>query len=205
MSDFKLETKCLHSGYTPSKGEPCALPVYQSTTYKYDTTDEMGQLFDLKAEGYFYTRLQNPTNDAVAAKIADLEGGVAAILTSSGQAANFYAVFNICEAGDHVVAASTIYGGTFNLLAVTFKKLGIDCTFVDTDASAEEIAAAFRPNTKVLFAETIANPALVILDIEKFAKVAHEHEVPLIVDNTFATPVNCRPFEWGCQHKPDRM
>ena len=145
----------------------------------------------------FYTRLQNPTNDAVAAKIADLEGGVAAILTSSGQAANFYAVFNICEAGDHVVAASTIYGGTFNLLAVTFKKLGIDCTFVDTDASPEEIAAAFRPNTKVLFAETIANPALVILDIEKFAKVAHEHEVPLIVDNTFATPVNCRPFEWG--------
>ena len=197
MSDFKVETKCLHSGYTPSKGEPCALPIYQSTTYKYDTTDEMGQLFDLKAEGYFYTRLQNPTNDAVAAKIADLEGGVAAILTSSGQAANFYAVFNICEAGDHVVAASTIYGGTFNLLAVTFKKLGIDCTFVDTDASPEEIAAAFRPNTKVLFAETIANPALVILDIEKFAKVAHEHEVPLIVDNTFATPVNCRPFEWG--------
>ena len=197
MSDFKVETKCLHSGYTPSKGEPCALPIYQSTTYKYDTTDEMGQLFDLKAEGYFYTRLQNPTNDAVAAKIADLEGGVAAILTSSGQAANFYAVFNICEAGDHVVAASTIYGGTFNLLAVTFKKLGIDCTFVDTDASPEEIAAAFRPNTKVLFAETIANPALVILDIEKFAKVAHEHEVPLIVDNIFATPVNCRPFEWG--------
>ena len=197
MSDFKVETKCLHSGYTPSKGEPCALPIYQSTTYKYDTTDEMGQLFDLKAEGYFYTRLQNPTNDAVAAKIADLEGGVAAILTSSGQAANFYAVFNICEAGDHVVAASTIYGGTFNLLAVTFKKLGIDCTFVDTDASPEEIAAAFRPNTKVLIAETIANPALVILDIEKFAKVAHEHEAPLIVDNTFATPVNCRPFEWG--------
>ena len=177
MSDFKVETKCLHSGYTPSKGEPCALPIYQSTTYKYDTTDEMGQLFDLKAEGYFYTRLQNPTNDAVAAKIADLEGGVAAILTSSGQAANFYAVFNICEAGDHVVAASTIYGGTFNLLAVTFKKLGIDCTFVDTDASPEEIAAAFRPNTKVLFAETIANPALVILDIEKFAKVAHEQHL----------------------------
>ena len=157
----------------------------------------MGQLFDLKAEGYFYTRLQNPTNDAVAAKIAALEGGVAALLTSSGQAANFYAVFNICEAGDHVVAASTIYGGTFNLLDVTLKKLGIDCTFVDTDASAEEIAAAFRPNTKVLFAETIANPALVVLDIEKFAKVAHEHQVPLIVDNTFATPVNCRPFEWG--------
>ena len=197
MSDVKVETKCLHSGYTPSKGEPCALPIYQSTTYKYDTTDEMGQLFDLKAEGYFYTRLQNPTNDAVAEKIADLEGGVAAILTSSGQAANFYAVFNICEAGDHVVAASTIYGGTFNLFGVTMKKMGIDCTFVDTDASPEEIAAAFRPNTKVLFAETIANPALVILDIEKFAKVAHEHEVPLIVDNTFATPVNCRPFEWG--------
>ncbi|WP_342992470.1 PLP-dependent transferase, partial [Blautia sp. 2227st1_G12_2227SCRN_220401] len=161
MSDYNLETKCIHSGYTPSKGEPCALPIYQSTTYKYDTTDEMGQLFDLKADGYFYTRLQNPTNDAVAAKIADLEGGVAAILTSSGQAANFYAVFNICEAGDHVVAASTIYGGTFNLLAVTFKKLGIDCTFVDTDATEEEIAAAFKPNTKVLFAETIANPALV--------------------------------------------
>ena len=197
MSDYRLETKCLHAGYTPSKGEPCALPIYQSTTFKYDTTDEMGQLFDLKAEGYFYTRLQNPTNDAVAAKIAELEGGVAALLTSSGQAANFYAVFNICEAGDHVVAASTIYGGTFNLLAVTFKKLGIDCTFVDTDASAEEIAAAFRPNTKALFAETIANPALVVLDIEKFASVAHQHGVPLIVDNTFATPINCRPFEWG--------
>ena len=197
MSDYRLETKCLHAGYTPSKGEPCALPIYQSTTFKYDTTDEMGQLFDLKAEGYFYTRLQNPTNDAVAAKIAELEGGVAALLTSSGQAANFYAVFNICEAGDHVVAASTIYGGTFNLLAVTFKKLGIDCTFVDTDASAEEIADAFRPNTKVLFAETIANPALVVLDIEKFASVAHQHGVPLIVDNTFATPINCRPFEWG--------
>ena len=197
MNDYNLETKCLHAGYTPSKGEPCALPIYQSTTFKYDTTDEMGQLFDLEADGYFYTRLQNPTNDAVAEKIAALEGGVAAILTSSGQAANFYAVFNICEAGDHVVAASTIYGGTFNLLAVTLKKLGIDCTFVDTDASAEEIAAAFRPNTNVLFAETIANPALVILDIEKFAKVAHNHQVPLIVDNTFATPVNCRPFEWG--------
>ena len=157
----------------------------------------MGQLFDLKADGYFYTRLQNPTNDAVAAKIAALEGGIAALLTSSGQAANFYAVFNICEAGDHVVAASTIYGGTFNLLAVTLQKLGIECTFVDTDSSPEEIAAAFRPNTKVLFAETIANPALVVLDIEKYARVAHEHGVPLIVDNTFATPVNCRPFEWG--------
>lgn len=197
MKDFKMETKCLHAGYTPAKGEPCAVPICQSTTFKYDTTDEMGQLFDLKAEGYFYTRLQNPTNDAVAAKIAALEGGVAALLTSSGQAANFYAVFNICEAGDHVVAASTIYGGTFNLLAVTFKKLGIDCTFVDTDASEEEIAKAFRPNTKVLFAETIANPALVVLDIEKFAHAAHSHGVPLIVDNTFATPVNCRPFEWG--------
>ena len=197
MSDYKLETKCLHAGYTPSKGEPCALPICQSTTFKYDTTDEMGQLFDLKAEGYFYTRLQNPTNDAVAAKIAELEGGVAAILTSSGQAANFYAVFNICEAGDHIVSASTIYGGTYNLFGVTLKKLGIDCTFVDTDASEEEIAAAFRPNTKALFAETIANPALVVLDIEKYAKIAHEHGVPLIVDNTFATPVNCRPFEWG--------
>ncbi len=197
MNDYKIETKCLHAGYTPSKGEPCAVPICQSTTFKYDTTDEMGQLFDLEADGYFYTRLQNPTNDAVAAKIAELEGGVAALLTSSGQAANFYAVFNICEAGDHIVAASTIYGGTFNLLAVTFKKLGIDCTFVDTDASEEEIAKAFRPNTKVLFAETIANPALVILDIEKFARAAHAHNVPLIVDNTFATPVNCRPFEWG--------
>ncbi len=197
MSDLKLETKCLHAGYAPSRGEPCALPVYQSTTFKYDTTEEMGQLFDLKAEGYFYTRLQNPTNDAVAAKIAALEGGVAALLTSSGQAANFYAVFNICEAGDHIVAASTIYGGTFNLLGVTLKKLGIDCTFIDTDSSAEEIAAAFRPNTKVLFAETVANPALVVLDIEKYAKAAHEHGVPLIMDNTFATPVNCRPIEWG--------
>ncbi|MBQ1311935.1 MAG: O-acetylhomoserine aminocarboxypropyltransferase/cysteine synthase, partial [Blautia sp.] len=196
-NDYKLETLCLHAGYTPGKGEPCALPIVQSTTFKYDTTDEMGQLFDLKAEGYFYTRLQNPTNDAVAAKIAALEGGVAAVLTSSGQAANFYAIFNICEAGDHVVAASTIYGGTFNLLAVTLKKLGISCTFVDTDASEEEISAAFRPNTRVLFAETIANPALVILDIEKYARVAHSHQVPLIVDNTFATPVNCRPFEWG--------
>ena len=197
MSNYDLSTKCIHSGYTPSKGEPCALPIYQSTTFKYDTTAEMGDLFDLKAEGYFYTRLQNPTNDAVAAKIADLEGGVAALLTSSGQAANFYAVFNICEAGDHIVAASTIYGGTFNLLGVTFKKLGIDCTFVDTDASEEELAAAFRPNTKAVLAETIANPALVILDIEKFAKVAHDHGVPLIVDNTFPTPVNCRPIEWG--------
>ena len=198
MSDnLRLETKCIHSGWHPGKGEPRNLPIFQSTTFKYDTTDQMGKLFDLEESGYFYTRLQNPTNDAVAAKIADLEGGVAAILTSSGQAANFYAVFNICEAGDHIVCASAVYGGTFNLFGTTLKKLGIDCTFVNPDDSEEELAKAFRPNTKVMFAETIANPALVILDIEKFAKVAHEHEVPLIVDNTFATPVNCRPFEWG--------
>ncbi|OUO80791.1 O-acetylhomoserine aminocarboxypropyltransferase [Blautia sp. An249] len=197
MSDYRIETKCLHSGYTPKKGEPRMLPIYQSTTFKYDTTEEMGRLFDLKDNGYFYTRLQNPTNDCVAAKIADLEGGVAALLTSSGQAANFYAIFNICEAGDHVVASSTIYGGTFNLLSVTLKKLGIESTFVDPDASEEEISKAFRPNTKVMFGETIANPALVVLDIEKFARIAHAHQVPLIVDNTFATPVNCRPFEWG--------
>lgn len=197
MSDYRIETKCIQSGWKPGKGEPRVLPIYQSTTFKYDTTDEMGKLFDLEESGYFYTRLQNPTNDAVASKIADLEGGVAAMLTSSGQAANFYAVFNICEAGDHIVCAATVYGGTFNLFGVTMKKLGIDCTFVDADAPADEIAKAFRPNTKALFAETIANPALVILDIEKFAKLAHDHEVPLIVDNTFATPVNCRPFEWG--------
>ncbi|MBS5216389.1 MAG: O-acetylhomoserine aminocarboxypropyltransferase/cysteine synthase [Clostridiales bacterium] len=196
-NQYKIETKCIQSGWKPKKGEPRVLPIYQSTTFKYDTTDEMGKLFDLEEEGYFYTRLQNPTNDAVAAKIADLEDGVAAVLTSSGQAANFYAVFNICEAGDHIVCAAAVYGGTFNLFGVTMKKLGIDCTFVDADASEEEIAKAFRTNTKVLFAETIANPALVVLDIEKFAKVAHEHGVPLIVDNTFATPVNCRPFEWG--------
>lgn len=197
MSDYRIETKCIQSGWKPGKGEPRVLPIYQSTTFKYDTTDEMGKLFDLEESGYFYTRLQNPTNDAVASKIADLEGGLAAMLTSSGQAANFYAVFNICEAGDHIVCAATVYGGTFNLFGVTMKKLGIDCTFVDADAPADEIAKAFRPNTKALFAETIANPALVILDIEKFAKLAHDHEVPLIVDNTFATPVNCRPFEWG--------
>lgn len=195
--NLRLETKCIHSGWNPGKGEPRNLPIFQSTTFKYDTTEQMGKLFDLEENGYFYTRLQNPTNDAVAAKIADLEGGVAAILTSSGQAANFYAVFNICEAGDHIVCASAVYGGTFNLFGTTLKKLGIDCTFVNPDDSEEELAKAFRPNTKVMFAETIANPALVILDIEKFAKVAHEHEVPLIVDNTFATPVNCRPFEWG--------
>ena len=197
MSDYNLETKCIHSGYTPSKGEPCALPVYQSTTYKYDTTDEMGQLFDLKADGYFYTRLQNPTNDAVAAKIAALEGGIGAMLTSSGQAANFYAIFNICQAGDHFVCSSTIYGGTYNLFGVTLKKLGIECTFVNADDSEEEISKAFRPNTKALFGETISNPSIDVLDIEKFARIAHKHGVPLIVDNTFATPINCRPFEWG--------
>ena len=173
------------------------LPIYQSTTFKYDTSEHMGKLFDLEEEGYFYTRLQNPTNDAVAAKIADLEGGVAAMLPSSGQAANFYAVFNICEAGEHVICASSIYGGTFNLLGVTMKKLGIECTFVDVDAPEEELAKAFKPNTRAVLAESIANPALVILDIEKMARLAHSHGVPLIVDNTFATPVNCRPFEWG--------
>ena len=197
MKDYSIETKCVRAGYTPKQGEPCMIPIVQSTTFKYDSTDDMGQLFALEKEGYFYTRLQNPTNDAVAARITALEGGVAGMLTSSGQAANFYAVFNICEAGDHIVAASTIYGGTFNLFGVTMKKLGIDCTFVNPDDPAEEIAKAFRPNTKVMFAETIANPALVVLDIEKFAKLAHDHKVPLIVDNTFATPVNCRPFEWG--------
>lgn len=196
-SNYSIETKCVRSGWTPKQGEPCMLPIVQSTTYKYDTVEEMGKLFDLQSDGYFYTRLQNPTNDAVAAKITDLEGGLMGMLTSSGQAANFYAVFNICEAGDHIVASSTIYGGTFNLFGVTMKKLGIETTFVDPDAPAEEIAKAFRPNTKVLFGETIANPALTVLDIEKFAKLAHDHEVPLIVDNTFATPINCRPFEWG--------
>ena len=197
MSDYKIETKCLHSGWVPKKGEPRMLPIIQSTTFKYDTTDEMGRLFDLKDDGYFYTRVQNPTNDMVAAKIADLEGGVAALLTSSGQAANFYATLNLCEAGDHLISTSTIYGGTLNLFAVTFKKLGIECTFVDPDASSEEIEKAFRPNTKLVFGETIANPALTVLDIEKFAKLAHSHKVPLIVDNTFATPVNCQPFKWG--------
>ncbi|WP_130862425.1 O-acetylhomoserine aminocarboxypropyltransferase/cysteine synthase family protein [Bacilliculturomica massiliensis] len=195
--NYQIETKCIHSGWTPKKGEPRMLPIYQSTTFKYDSSEEMGRLFDLEESGYFYTRLQNPTNDAVAAKIADLEGGVAAILTSSGQAANFYAAVNICEAGDHIVASTAIYGGTFNLYGVTLKKLGIDCTFVDPDAPAEELEKAFRPNTKLVFAETISNPSLVVLDIEKFAGLAHSHQVPLIVDNTFATPVNCRPFEWG--------
>lgn len=197
MSDYRLETKCIQSGWTPKKGEPRVLPVYQSTTFKYDTSEQMGRLFDLEDSGYFYTRLQNPTNDAVAAKIADLEGGVAAMLTSSGQAANFYAVINIAGEGDHIICASAVYGGTFNLYAHTLKKLGISCTFVDADADAETIAREFQPNTKAVIAETIANPALVVLDIEKFAKLAHEHGVPLIVDNTFATPINCRPFEWG--------
>lgn len=193
---FKKETLCVQAGWTPKNGEPRVLPIYQSTTFKYDTSEEMAKLFDLEKSGYFYTRLQNPTNDAVAAKIAALEGGVGAMLTSSGQAANFYAVFNICEAGDHFVCSSTIYGGTFNLFGVTMKKLGIECTFVDADAPEEEIEKAFRPNTKCLFGETISNPSINVLDIEKFARIAHKHGVPLIVDNTFATPINCRPFEW---------
>ena len=190
-------TLCVQAGYKPKNGEPIELPIIQSTTFKYDDSDEMAQLFDLKKEGYFYTRLQNPTNDAVAAKIAALEGGVGAVLTSSGQAANFYALFNICEAGDHFVTSNEIYGGTFNLFGVTLKKLGIDCTFVSPEASDEEIEAAFRPNTKALFGETITNPGCAVLDIEKFARVAHKMGVPLIIDNTFATPINCRPFEWG--------
>ncbi len=198
MSDYKMNTKCVQSGYTPGNGEPRQIPIVQSTTFKYATSEDMGKLFDLEASGYFYTRLQNPTNDYVAAKLADMEGGTAAMLTSSGQAANFFAIFNIANCGDHVVSASTVYGGTYNLFAVTMKKMGIDFTFVDPDCSEEELNAAFRPNTKAVFGETIANPALTVLDIEKFAKAAHAHGVPLIVDNTFATPVNCRPFEWGC-------
>lgn len=194
---IKPETICVQAGWEPKKGEPRVLPIYQSTTFRYETSDQMAKLFDLEESGYFYTRLQNPTNDAVAAKIAALEGGVAAMLTSSGQSANFYAIFNICSAGDHFVSASTIYGGTFNLFGVTLKKLGIEVTFIDPDASEEEISSAFRPNTKALFGETISNPGLNILDIEKFAKIAHSHGVPLLVDNTFATPINCRPFEWG--------
>lgn len=197
MSDFKIETKCVQSGYTPKNGEPREIPIIQSTTFKYETSADMGKLFDLEASGYFYTRLQNPTNDCVAAKICDMEGGSAAMLTSSGQAANFFAVFNIASAGDHIVSSSTIYGGTYNLFAVTMKRMGIDFTFVTPDCSDQELAAAFRPNTKAVFGETIANPALTVLDIERFAKAAHEHGVPLIIDNTFATPVNCRPFEWG--------
>lgn len=192
-----IGTKCIHEGYKPGNGEPRQVPVYQSTTFKYDTSDEMGQLFDLEKEGYFYTRLQNPTNDAVAAKIAALEGGVAAMLTSSGQAANFMAVFNICEAGGHFISSSSIYGGTFNLFTVTMKKMGIECTMIDQDMPEEEIDKLFRPNTKAVFGETITNPTVDIFDIEKFANIAHKHGVPLIVDNTFATPVNCRPFEWG--------
>lgn len=194
---FKRETLCVQGGWQPKKGEPRVLPIYQSTTFKYETSEQMARLFDLEDSGYFYTRLQNPTNDAVASKIAALEGGVAAMLTSSGQAASFYSIFNICSAGDHFVSASAIYGGTFNLFAVTMKKMGIEVTFVDGDAPAEEIARAFRPNTKALFAETISNPGLNVLDIEKFAQIAHAHGVPLIVDNTFPTPINCRPFEWG--------
>ena len=194
---LKRASLCLHGGHQPKNGEPIELPIIQSTTFKYDNSDEMALLFDLKKEGYFYTRLQNPTNDAVAKKICALEGGVGAVLTSSGQAANFYAIFNICEAGDHIVTANEIYGGTFNLFGVTLKKLGIECTFVNQDASEEEIQKAFRPNTKLVFGETLSNPGVMVLDIEKFARLAHRHGVPLIVDNTFPTPINCRPIEWG--------
>ncbi len=197
MSDYRLNTKCVQGGYTPGNGEPRQIPIVQSTTFKYNTSEDMGKLFDLEASGYFYTRLQNPTNDYVAAKIAELEGGSAAMLTSSGQAANFFALFNICENGSHIVASSSIYGGTFNLIAVTLAKMGIESTFVSPDATEDELNAAFRENTRAVFGETIANPALTVLDIEKFAKVAHAHGVPLIVDNTFPTPVNCRPIEWG--------
>ena len=197
MSDYKMNTKCVQSGYSPGNGEPRQIPIVQSTTFKYDTSEDMGKLFDLEASGYFYTRLQNPTNDYVAAKIADMEGGTAAMLTSSGQAANFFALFNICQAGDHIVSSSSIYGGTFNLISVTMAKMGIEATFVSPDCTEEELNAAFKENTKAVFGETIANPALTVLDIEKFAKAAHAHHVPLIVDNTFPTPVNCRPIEWG--------
>ncbi|SFR81927.1 O-acetylhomoserine aminocarboxypropyltransferase/cysteine synthase family protein [Anaeromicropila populeti] len=197
MSDYQIETKCVQGAWNPKKGEPRVLPIYQSTTFKYETSDQMARLFDLEEDGYFYSRLQNPTNDLVAEKICQLEGGAAAMLTSSGQAAIFYAVFNICEAGDHIVCSSMLYGGTYNLFSVTLKKLGIETTFVDPDAEPEELEKAFQPNTKVLYAETIANPALVVLDIEKFAKLAHSHNVPLIVDNTFATPINCQPIKWG--------
>lgn len=193
-----LETICIHGGWKPTKGEPQQLPIYQSTTFKYDTSEQMARLFDLKDSGYFYTRLSNPTNDAVAKKIAALEGGIGAVLTSSGQAANFYAVFNICEAGDHIITSNTIYGGTFNLFGVTLKKMGIDCTFIDPEWEDERIEAAFKSNTKCFFGETISNPGGKVFDIERFANLAHKHGVPLIVDNTFATPINCRPFEWGC-------
>ena len=197
MSNYNIETKCVQGGYTPGNGEPRQIPIIQSTTFKYATSEDMGKLFDLEASGYFYTRLQNPTNDSVAAKICEMEGGTAAMLTSSGQAASFYAVFNIASCGDHIVSSSTIYGGTYNLFAVTMKRMGIDFTFVSPDCSDEELEAAFRPNTKAVFGETIANPALTVLDIERFANAAHAHGVPLIIDNTFATPINCRPFEWG--------
>ena len=197
MNDHHIETVCVQGGYTPGNGEPRQIPIVQSTTFKYSTSEDMAKLFDLEASGYFYTRLQNPTNDFVAAKIAELEGGTAAMLTSSGQAANFFALFNIASCGDHIVASSSIYGGTFNLIDVTMRKMGVEATFVRPDCTEEEINAAFRPNTKAVFGETIANPALTVLDIERFAKAAHAHGVPLIVDNTFATPVNCRPFEWG--------
>lgn len=196
--NLKPSTLCVRGGWEPKNGEPVQPPIVQSTTFKYDNSEEMAMLFDLKKEGYFYTRLQNPTNDNVAKKIAALEGGVGAMLTSSGQAANFYAVFNICEAGDHIVTSNEIYGGTYNLFGVTMKKLGIECTFVNPESSEEEIQKAFRPNTKVLFGETISNPGCKVLDIEKFARIAHKNGVPLIIDNTFATPINCRPFEWGC-------
>ena len=197
MSNYRIETKCVQSGYTPGNGEPRQIPIIQSTTFKYNTSEDMGKLFDLEASGYFYSRLQNPTCDHVAAKICDMEGGTAAMLTSSGQAANFFAVFNIATAGDHVISSASIYGGTFNLFSVTMKKMGVEFTFVDPNCSDEELEAAFRPNTKAVFGETVANPALTVFDIERFAKAAHAHQVPLIVDNTFATPVNCRPFEWG--------
>jgi len=194
---MELETKCIQAGYAPGNGEPRQIPIIQSTTFKYESGDDMAKLFDLEADGYFYSRLQNPTSDAVAAKIAALEGGTAAMLTSSGMAAVFFALFNICSCGDHIVSSSTIYGGSFNLMSVTMKRMGIDVTFVNPDCTVEELNAAFRPNTKVVYGETIANPALTVLDIEKFAEAAHSHGVPLIVDNTFATPINCRPFEWG--------
>ena len=197
MSQQRISTQCLHAGYVPGNGEPRNIPIIQSTTFRYATGEAMGALFDLEAEGYFYTRLQNPTSDRVAAKICALEGGTAAMLTSSGQAANFFAIFNIAGCGDHVISSASIYGGTFNLFAVTMKRMGIEFTFVDPDCTPEELEAAFRPNTKAVFGETIANPALTVLDIEKFARAAHSHGAPLIVDNTFPTPVNCRPFEWG--------
>jgi len=197
MSDYKINTKCVQSGYTPKNGESRIPPIALSTTYKYDSSEQMGNLFDLKESGYFYTRLQNPTNDYVAARICDLEGGAAAMLTSSGQAASFFSIFNICSAGDHIVSSSAIYGGTFNLIAVTMKRMGIETTFVPTDAAEDEINAAFRPNTKLVFTESLSNPSLIVLDIEKFARAAHSHGVPLIIDNTFPTPANLRPFEWG--------